>query len=471
MDCKREGCEQKALDWKVCAQCFLSRYCSEECLIVDWEENHEESCPGHMFNLKDLVPMKKYLRKLGQGTYSEVQLVQHKESRKYFALKIINKSILSRILPIETLFREISLHKSLIHDNIIQLFDQLEDKSRIYLVLEHASKCNLYQYLEIKKRISEPEACKMFVDICLGVNYMHEKGIMHRDLKAENMLLTEENQVKICDLGWSAYCDKPRNTFCGTLDYMSPEILQGNKYSFPSDIWSLGVLLYEMLHGKSPFSSSDSEKIQQILDKDFRFDTDLSPAASGLIKKILAYEPSQRPNILEILKDRWVQQHCKSDVSIGSKILHNDFDIGSVVFIKGLVCKVEFPIGTFEFIIPEMLKNCSLIPDNYEDLSVELLRNAIGRNVSPICKNNFEEKPWKLQESFSIIETSTMSGEGFLSDLSEFSEVSFRVSDRQKELNQLQAILEVVENEPQREYHKSKTFLDSLVNVTGCVKR
>ena len=477
MDCKRRGCQIEALDWKVCAQCFLTRYCSEKCLIEDWEESHEMSCPGHIFNLRDLVPPREsFLLKLGKGTYSEVYLAQHRKTQKYYALKIIKKSILSVTLPLEALFREISLHKSLNHDNIIKLYDQLEDKSRIYLVLEHSCKCNLYEYINSTKPIPEPIAAKIFVEICLGLNYMHGLGIMHRDVKPENILLNEENHAKICDMGWSAYYNKPRNTFCGTLDYMAPEILQGNGYSFPADIWGLGVLLYEMLHGKVPFGGSrDSDKMREIIESKLDFSDQISPGAKAMIKKILVYDPKRRPSITEILKQRWLQEQCTHDISIGSRIIHKELGEGSVVNSRGLVCTVDYSGNCIEYIIPEMIKTCRMPSEGFDEPGSEILKQAIGRSVSPIYRSTYGSKKMNLLDSYStlsIIENSTMSAEATFREISMISDEESKVSDRQRELHQLQEMLEENKNKlVSRTTVRSNSLIDSVINKAGCVKR
>ena len=474
MDCKRVGCLNQALDWTVCAQCFLFRYCSEECLEDDWEERHERECPGHLFNLQDLVPVnQEYISKLGRGTYSEVKLVQHQNTKQYYALKVIKKSLLAVSLPVATLFREISLHKSLVHDNIIRLYDQLEDNSRIYLVLEYASKSDLFHYIQSNKRIQESEACKIFVEVCLAVKHMHDNGIIHRDIKPENILLSDNNQIKICDLGWSAYCDEPRKTFCGTLDYMSPEILEGLSYSFPSDIWSLGILLYELLHGKAPFNEmSNKDKTNAVINKNYPINKNISIAAKKLIHKILSYNPKNRPDIIEILKNRWIQENYKSNVNVGDKYFHKTHGIGTITFIKGLVCRINFDRYSSEFVIPEMLKICKLMPNNPNDSIAEVLKNAIGRDISPIRNYDLKDKEWSLQESYlndSIIENSTLVDESALNDINEINETKIKVGNMEKELMELQINLEIDDSDYR--YRRKNSIGNVLLGLVGCVKR
>ena len=471
MDCRREGCLNKALDWKACAQCFIEKYCSDECLTEDWQQKHEDLCPPHLFSLQDLMPNNQIIQKLGKVSYSEVALVRQKGTHEFYALKIIKKSILSVRLPIEALFREISLHKSLVHENIIRLYDQLEDSSHIYLVLEYAGKTNLFEYTKMKLSLDELEAAKIFVEICLGVKFMHERNILHRDLKSENILITDDNTIKICDLGWSSYCESYRRTVCGTVDYMSPEILEGQNYSFPSDVWSLGVLLYEILHGRTPFGRDNSgSKIEKMRKEEFEIDSKLSPAAKGLIKKLLRYDPEKRATLKEIFEHRWIQENYKTEISVGSRINHNDFGIGIVGFIKGLTCTVDFTNISLEFIVPELLKVSDILNETeFSDLGIRTLATIIGKNVSPIPtdRSHSAVRKWKLQESYSgLIDNSTIA-----EDLTRTCEENERTIERQKELAQLQDKLENPIRKPAFTPIVSSSIVDSVISRVSCLKR
>ena len=274
MNCFRKDCESKSTDYKVCAQCFRHFYCSEECLESDWFARHEAECEGHQFKLTDFSSCSSIL---GSGAYSEVKLFKHKATSQLYAVKIIKKSILSVLLPLHALFREISLHKSMNHENIISLYDQLEDDKKIYLVLEYAGSSTLLDFLKHKKVLTEPQAARILVELCLALKHMHDMGVMHRDLKPDNVLMTSSGQVKVCDLGWSVFCEAPRKTYCGTLDYMAPEVFEGLEYSFSADVWSLGVMLVEMVQGANPFIFlTESEKAERIRRKSYETDEHIS---------------------------------------------------------------------------------------------------------------------------------------------------------------------------------------------------
>jgi serine/threonine protein kinase len=468
MECNKKGCSKEAIEWIVCSQCFFVNYCSEDCLVSAWEEGHEVDCPGHMFKLKDLRPVSQgSLSTLGKGTYSEVVLYEHKKDKKLYAVKIIEKSIISVNLPIEALFREISLQKNLRHENIIQLYDQLEGRNRIYLILEYASRGNLYEYIKLNPRMTESEAARLFIDICVGVQYLHDNNIMHRDLKPENILLNEFMQAKICDLGWSAYCKKPRKTMCGTLDYMSPEILEGKDYSFPSDIWSLGILLYELLHGKPPFKNS-TYNLKPMMECQINIDQNLSQGVKNLIKKILIYNPDRRPCIKDILKSRWIQENSTVSLCVGDKIMHKTHGAGVVMFIQGLICRLCFKYVCMESIIPEVLKEVTFVNDINDEFTMEML-NSTRDDTSIAPKHQKDLKMSGSDFESLVFDTSLISNDLFTANVSIINEEDSKVREREDELTKLQGILEGVLSP--KKLIRSATSSSSSGLGLGCLHR
>lgn len=146
---------------------------------------------------------------------------------------------------------EIKLHTSLNHPNIIKFYDALQENNMVYFLLEYAGNGCLFFYIHGKEGLPENLALRFFYQTALAVDYLHSNKLIHRDIKPENILLDENFNVKLCDFGWSCYLDDDdyRNTICGTYEYMSPEILEKKKHTNKVDIWCLGILLYEMLHG------------------------------------------------------------------------------------------------------------------------------------------------------------------------------------------------------------------------------
>ena len=260
-------------------------------------------------SITDLEFPKNKIRDLGEGASGCVKLVRHKKLDKFFALKQVNVTRVGtdRTSPdkkLELIKREIKLHKKLVHPNIIRLYDYFKVKGCVFLLMELADKGNLFDILKSKERLAEEEAVRYFHQTCKGVEYLHSKNVIHRDLKPENLLISSENnELKICDFGWSVNQDDDmRTTFCGTYEYMAPEIVENKSYDMRVDIWSLGILLYEMLHGHSPFRSG---KMMAVLDNIrrgvYKMREDISPESRHLIMSILQVDPSKRPTVDKIL--------------------------------------------------------------------------------------------------------------------------------------------------------------------------
>lgn len=173
---------------------------------------------------------------LGKGSYGEVKLVRHKQTNHDYALKIVNKKALEREASLDVLLREISVHKGIEHPNVIKLYEHLENNDNIYLIIEYAEGGSLFQEIQTIGKLTEEAARKYFIQILTGIQYLHENQIIHRDIKPENILLDAAGNVKICDFGWCFKGDEERSTFCGTLDYMAPEMVLGKKHSFELDV-------------------------------------------------------------------------------------------------------------------------------------------------------------------------------------------------------------------------------------------
>ena len=193
---------------------------------------------------------------IGNGSYGNVYITHHRIDNKPYAIKLIEKKKLKELnYPIEIIYREISYQIQLNHPNIIRLYSFHEDEDNIYMILEYSNNGTLFSKIRKQKFLLERESFKYFIEVLNAVNFLHNNNFIHRDIKPENILLTENNNIKLCDFGSCVQIkeNEKRNTICGTLEYMSPELLKKEKYNFDVDIWALGILLFEMLHGKSPF--------------------------------------------------------------------------------------------------------------------------------------------------------------------------------------------------------------------------
>ena len=158
--------------------------------------------------------------------------------------------------------------------------------------MEFAENGNLFNYINLNQnKVNDLEFIKpLYQKICEAIQFIHNDNLIHRDLKPENILLTKDLVPKICDFGWSVMVKRgqSRKTFCGTYEYMAPEILESNKYNKSVDIWSLGILLYELIHGFSPFEGKTAHEIyKNINKKKINFRKDIDQDAKLLIQNIL----------------------------------------------------------------------------------------------------------------------------------------------------------------------------------------
>ena len=127
------------------------------------------------------------------------------------------------------------------------------------MILEYSNRGSLFTKIRKKSYLSENETFSYFIQVINGINFLHDNNFIHRDIKPENILLDDKNYIKLCDFGWCVKLEENemRNTICGTYEYMSPELVNNKQYNYNVDIWALGILLYEMIHGKSPFKPKE----------------------------------------------------------------------------------------------------------------------------------------------------------------------------------------------------------------------
>ena len=205
--------------------------------------------------------------------------------------------------------KEINILKRLRHKNIIQLYEVMESKKNLYIVMEYCEGRELFDHIVAKKRLTDLEACKLFQEIIDGVEYLHYQCIFHRDLKPENLLLDYKNSIKISDFGLSTtYTRGSMLSYpCVTPSYAPPEMLKGDEYSgLLSDIWSCGIILYAMLCGFLPFTESKEEIIcQKIMEGDYEMPDYLSPYAVDLLNNILKIDLNERYDLDQIKSHPW----------------------------------------------------------------------------------------------------------------------------------------------------------------------
>jgi len=256
------------------------------------------------------------LKTIGKGNFAKVKLAKHIPTGKEVAIKIIDKTQLNAG-SLQKLFREVRIMKTLDHPNIVKLYQVIETEKTLYLVMEYASGGEVFDYLVLHGRMKEKEARAKFRQIVSAVQYCHQKKIIHRDLKAENLLLDSEMNIKIADFGFSNEFvpGNKLDTFCGSPPYAAPELFQGKKYDGPEvDVWSLGVILYTLVSGSLPFDGSTLRELRErVLRGKYRIPFYMSTDCENLLKKFLVLNPTRRASLEVIMKDKWMNMGYEED--------------------------------------------------------------------------------------------------------------------------------------------------------------
>ena len=263
--------------------------------------------------IEDIFP-----KQLGSGSFGRVYLVSHNESKKLFALKVIDKrKLMVSYGKLDIIYNEINIHSKLSHENIIKLYNVHEDNENINIIMEYAENGNLFELISKEKNgLEESKAFDYFIQVVNAVYYLHNNNIIHRDIKPENILIGNDNKIKLCDFGWAKELTlENRSTFCGTVEYMAPEIVGSENYDYSVDIWSLGILLYELLFGHSPFKANTTKNvILNIKTHELTYDDKnkkISNSCKDLIQKLLVSNPQKRLKIKDILEHPFVKKHSK----------------------------------------------------------------------------------------------------------------------------------------------------------------
>eukprot|EP01117_Protostelium_nocturnum_P012261 TRINITY_DN450_c0_g3_i1.p1 TRINITY_DN450_c0_g3~~TRINITY_DN450_c0_g3_i1.p1 ORF type:complete len:303 (-),score=63.59 TRINITY_DN450_c0_g3_i1:262-1122(-) len=251
---------------------------------------------------------------IGRGSFSTVKRGRNKKTGKENAIKIIQK----KFIKLHLLEREIQIMKQLKHDHILPLIDVYENKDNIYLVLELVTGGELFDRIVERGNYSEQDAAAVVAQILGAVSYLHSQGVVHRDLKPENLLCTNSTNktdpvhIYVADFGLSrVFEDREQlNTYCGSPEYVAPEVLACVPYEKAVDLWSVGVITYILLTGFLPFYDKNHallfEKIQNV---DYNWDDcpEVSPAAKHFIQHLLVKDPKRRYTAEVALQHPWVK--------------------------------------------------------------------------------------------------------------------------------------------------------------------
>lgn len=369
--CELKGCKFEK-NYKVPSQpssqllicnCCKGTYCSEECIIehtiqIEKEKNtnadivkkslfikagrivtESNQITNKYFSFENFEKVKLQNNKtkvLGTGAFGEVYQIKSKIDGKLFAMKQLDKSRMESVgIKTEVIHREINIHMSLIHDHIVRLFSFHEDHKAFYLIIEYVENGTLFSVIQKNKGLSEDNAFKYFIQVASAMYFLHENSLIHRDLKPENCLIDKDGNVKLCDFGWTVDTSHgERATFCGTYEYMAPEIIREKPYSKSIDVWSLGVLLYELIHSYSPFrlkknqiaqpeqADPSLEVLKNILKHHYTIDKDVSESCKELLKDLLNPQDDARIVIEAVFKHPWViayENRIKSSIKFDEK--------------------------------------------------------------------------------------------------------------------------------------------------------
>jgi serine/threonine protein kinase len=254
-------------------------------------------------------------KQIGQGAYATVFFGLHRDSGKKVAIKIYEKYKLLDPQRRKSVRCEIRLMERLRHPNIVIFHDALDTPKQIYIIMDFVGGGSLHHFLKKRpgRRLDDQVAKRIIFQVAQGIKYLHDRHIVHRDIKLENLLLDDNNTVKIIDFGFSTIVPpgKRLKIFCGTPSYMAPEIVARKEYTgFCADIWAMGVLLYALLCGSFPFrGQNDRDLYRKIVRGVFHIPECVTDGARNLLNRALTADMARRPTIDDSLADPWFSSH------------------------------------------------------------------------------------------------------------------------------------------------------------------
>ena len=300
------------------------------------------------------------------------------------------------------IYNEIFIQSRIFHENIVRLLYVKENIETFDLIMEYANRGSLFYYIRNKMYLSEKESFHFFSQIINAVYFLHKNDLIHRDIKPENILLYDNNLCKLCDFGWCVRLEgKQRTTFCGTTEYMSPEIVNKVEYSKEIDIWSLGILLYEMVHGYSPFRPNKDEfEVSEVIDNikihNLKFNINISSECRDLIRHLLDENVENRYKIEDIFNSKFVKKYenkklffpieniqMKNDIKSPIKMIENkkcENGINSNNLTIDFHPKTKLKSNNSQKMLPTFLKNASMIKEAESNKIKDI---KIEKNVNP----------------------------------------------------------------------------------------
>jgi len=275
------------------------------------EASEEQRAPKLALSMSDFAKQKN----IGEGSFAQVYHVKMKKTGADYALKVMTKAFIVREKKVESVTNERKLMDRLDHPGVVRLFFTFQDAQYLYLGSELCPKGELREHIQKHKGISLRAARFYAAETLAALDYLHSQGVIHRDLKPENMLLSANWHIKLCDFGSAKDLQAPpkevpadeigrrqsrRNSFVGTAEYISPEVLHGQEASASSDHWAFGCVVFQMLAGKMPFQGeTEYLTFQKVLALDYVFPKTFPDEAKGIVEKLLEHEVERRLGFAE----------------------------------------------------------------------------------------------------------------------------------------------------------------------------
>ena len=322
---------------------------------------------------------------LGQGAFGKVLRCTHKDSGSRFAIKVMEKTkVRERRVYVQLLENELSILGCKSHPKIIRVIDLLEDKLNYYIVSEVVEGGELFKRLCLLESFTEDQAAEIAQQIMLGLNYLHLQSITHRDMKPENVLLVSKDldnfDIKISDLGFAQKFEKGgkgMTLVLGSPLYMAPELVNRQPYTEKVDVWSLGVIVYQLLSGRTPFESDSIKKIDyNINHKKVTFETtkrenwsDVSPEAKQFIGRCLERDPTKRPSVRELFREPWIANYL---ARVSERCLDAEREEVSQSIKKNLIqyrC-----LNKFQKVVLSLVSGLCVSPEELAQLQEEFIR-------------------------------------------------------------------------------------------------
>ena len=420
-----------------------------------------------IYNLNNFVKLTKNGKNiiLGQGTYGQVYLTENIINHKFYAIKHMDKEKLKKhvLNPIEAIYNEIDIQSRISHKNIIKLFNVNETIKSFDLIMEYANNGTLFHYIKRNKGLNEKLSFKFFIQICNAIFFLHKNNLMHRDIKPENILMFDDNLVKLGDFGWCVEIEtKTRSTFCGTIEYMAPEIVNQINYDQSIDIWSLGILLYELIHGFSPFRAvknkfNDDEVIDNIKENKIVFERNVSFECKELILELLNKNEKKRISIEDVFMSKWVKKFefegffvCLGNFNLDfeRKIKRNESQ-SNFNFIKN---KISNNIGK----IKELQRQNSF--NNLNSKNFEEIKNNNNNNIE---KNFNENNKFLNVIRMNILKNKLMSTEQFKKN---FVDEEKKINDNNNNNYQTFESFKLLSNINNNNNNNNKIFNEKRIN-------